>query len=322
MDRKLGDEFSNRSIQLRNPDGQVRKVGNSYSGGNVTGDVSLVDANGQALSGRMRGGVSVLGNAQDAARTSASLRNPDGSYWSAGDNAIMAANLRDGVDPYLGTSRAQGDTANQDLLRLATSPGKVGGSFARQMLLNQVGDQTTRRGQDITSTDKPIWMNDPRFALVSHLKQFVFAFQETILKRVVHEFKHGNYTPSMALASYIPIMLAADMIKGALVSGGEQPEWQKGWGMAEYLEYAWQRAGLYGVGQFPIDVAKDLHRGGTGIGALTGPTIEQLGDVVGALGGKRQFGPVFMHSMPANALYSHYVGDAGGGAKPPPMFDD
>jgi hypothetical protein len=153
MDRKLGDEFSNRSIQLRNPDGQVRKVGNSYSGGNVTGDVSLVDANGQALSGRMRGGVSVLGNAQDAARTSASLRNPDGSYWSAGDNAIMAANLRDGVDPYLGTSRAQGDTANQDLLRLATSPGKVGSSFARQMLLNQVGDQTTRRGQDITSAD-------------------------------------------------------------------------------------------------------------------------------------------------------------------------
>ena len=38
------------------------------------------------------------------------LTNPDGSRWSAGDNATMAANLRDGIDRYAGTSRgsAQG----------------------------------------------------------------------------------------------------------------------------------------------------------------------------------------------------------------------
>lgn len=73
QDREAGDEFSNRAIQLRNPGGQVKKVvgadgKTSYSGGNVTGDVSLTDANGQALRGRMRGGVSVVGDAQDAAR--------------------------------------------------------------------------------------------------------------------------------------------------------------------------------------------------------------------------------------------------------------
>lgn len=33
------------------------------------------------------------------------LNNPDGSRWSAGDNATLAANLRDGIDPYRGTSR-------------------------------------------------------------------------------------------------------------------------------------------------------------------------------------------------------------------------
>jgi hypothetical protein len=31
------------------------------------------------------------------------------------------------------------------------------------------------------AVDKPIWMNDPHWALVAHLKQFVYAFQETIL---------------------------------------------------------------------------------------------------------------------------------------------
>ena len=40
------------------------------------------------------------------AAASASLRNPDGTKWSANDTATMAANLRDGVDQYRGTSRA------------------------------------------------------------------------------------------------------------------------------------------------------------------------------------------------------------------------
>lgn len=40
------------------------------------------------------------------AAASASLRNPDGTKWSENDNAVMAANMRDGVSQYAGTSRA------------------------------------------------------------------------------------------------------------------------------------------------------------------------------------------------------------------------
>lgn len=43
-----------------------------------------------------------------------------------------------------------GGMSQSDLLRMATSPGKVGGTWARQMLLEQVRDRTTRRGQDMT----------------------------------------------------------------------------------------------------------------------------------------------------------------------------
>lgn len=167
------------------------------------------------------------------------------------------------------------------------------------------------------AADKPIWMNDPRFALVSHLKQFVYSFQKTILDRTMHEMKHGNYTPAMALASYVPVMMAADFLKGALVSGGGQPEWQKGWDIADYVGYGMQRAGLAGVGQFGLDIAKDIHRGGIGIGALTGPTIEQFGDAVQLMGGHKQFGPMLLNAMPANALYAHAFG---GGNVPDPMF--
>jgi hypothetical protein len=150
------------------------------------------------------------------------------------------------------------------------------------------------------AADKPIWMNDPHWALVSHLKQFVFAFNETILKRVTHEYNQGNYRPAMALASYVPVMLAADFTKGLLQGGGEQPEWKRNWGPQEYLWSATQRAGLLGVGQFAVDAASDA-------GQLTGPTIEQLTDGVQAIGGRDQFAPFALKSLPANALYSEAV---------------
>ncbi len=157
------------------------------------------------------------------------------------------------------------------------------------------------------AADKPIWMNDPRFALISHLKQFVFAFQKTILARIAHEIRHGNYSPMMVLASYVPIMMAVDTTKGLLQSGGEVPEWKKGWGPAEYTGYAMERAGLFGVGQFGLDMAQESEYGGFAPIGVAGPTIEQLTDVMQVMGGDKQFGSVLLNSMPANALYRNIL---------------
>ena len=140
---------------------QVTRVGNSYSGApGITGDISLGDSNGAPI--RQGGAISpqnnqaadnlaarygqtsgfgtatsgggtvstVPGMSQD--KINATLANPDGSRWSAQDQAIMAANVRDGVDPYRGTSRA---------------PKQVS---IRQYIANQ-GDATARRGQDINA---------------------------------------------------------------------------------------------------------------------------------------------------------------------------
>ena len=153
------------------------------------------------------------------------------------------------------------------------------------------------------AADKPIWMNDPHFALIAHLKQFVYSFQHTILERVGHEMKHGNYQPAMALASYLPVMMAADFAKNFIVNGGGQPDWQKGWDMSDYIENGIERSGFYGVGQFGVDIAKNVHRGGSGVFALAGPTIEQLRDGVETLGGQKQFGTMAIDALPANALF-------------------
>lgn len=156
-------------------------------------------------------------------------------------------------------------------------------------------------------SQKAIWMNDAHFSLIAHMKQFAFAFQDTILKRALNEAKYGNYQPAYALAGYIPVMLAADLMKGMIQGGGSQPDWKQDWTLGDYVGSAWQRSGLNGVGQFPMDAFKDLHHGGVGIGALGGPSLGQLSDVVSTVGGNRGVEHTLIDSMPANALWSGYL---------------
>jgi hypothetical protein len=168
------------------------------------------------------------------------------------------------------------------------------------------------------AADKPIWMSDPHFSLIAHLKQFTYSFHETILKRVAHEYENGNYTPAMALASYVPMMIAADVMKGLIQGGGQQPSWKENWGLGDYIESGVERAGLLGVGQFGVDMLRDAVRGGTGVGALVGPTIEQLAEAARVMGGREAFGQFALKSMPANALYA---GALGGEATDPKFVD-
>ncbi len=58
------------------------------------------------------------------------------------------------------------------------------------------------------------------------------------------------------------------------------------------------------MGQFGADMLKDVQRGGTGVGALAGPTLEQLGGAASVIGGRTEFAPFALKSMPANALYA------------------
>ena len=79
----------------------------------------------------------------------ASLRNPDGSTWSAKDNAIMAANLRDGVNPLRGTSVAAAQDAEA-----VPAIGEFGHNKAVAAKLARDQLKATLRGQDIELQSK------------------------------------------------------------------------------------------------------------------------------------------------------------------------
>jgi hypothetical protein len=156
------------------------------------------------------------------------------------------------------------------------------------------------------AAERPIWMNDPHYALVAHLKTFIFAFQSTILSRVWHELEHKNYAPALALMSYVPIMLFSDLAKGFIQGGGEQPEWKRGWTWKQYLGSATERAGLYGTGQFASDLMRDVKRGDTSLSVL-GPTFEHGMDALKTVGGAMQYDTFIINSLPANVLYKETI---------------
>lgn len=168
--------------------------------------------------------------------------------------------------------------------------------------------------------DKPIWFNDPHWALISHLKQFTYSFQHTIIDRVIREAKEGNYKPAALLSSYVPVMIAADYMKGFIQGGGDQPAWKRDWGPSDYLWSGVQRAGLLGVGQMGVDVAEGIKRGESGLGTLVGPTLEQLGDAASVVGGRERFKQFTLDALPANALYSSAF--KGSTPSPDPTFTE
>ena len=149
---------------------------------------------------------------------------------------------------------------------------------------------------------RPIWMSDPHYALLSHLKQFTYSFHQTILKRVTEEAKHGNYGPLLPLLSYVPVSIAASFVKGIVQGGGDDPEWKRGWGVSDYVWDGVQRAGLLGIRQFGSDILSDVGRGGTGLGVIIGPAADHVLGFTRDIS-RGNFEHAVIDSLPVNDMY-------------------
>jgi hypothetical protein len=130
---------------------------------------------------------------------------------------------------------------------------------------------------------RPILASDPHYLLFYHLKQFAYSFHKTILARVWEEGKHNNWGPGVALVStYVPMMIAADVIKEVLAPG-DDPYWMKK-GLGDAVWHGVQRANLMGVPQFGYEVFEGFEpfdrpgRALSGVAGLFGPAPQQLVD--------------------------------------------
>jgi len=119
------------------------------------------------------------------------------------------------------------------------------------------------------AAQRPVWMSDPHWMLVAHLKQFAFSFQKTILSRVNNEFEHGQMMPAAILAAYVPVTIASGLTKSMLTG---QPIGDGG--LVDILNYGVMRSGILGSGSFGADAMTDLERGLLPGSSLIGPTME------------------------------------------------
>ncbi|NIT14184.1 MAG: hypothetical protein GTN99_08100 [Candidatus Dadabacteria bacterium] len=124
---------------------------------------------------------------------------------------------------------------------------------------------------------RPIWASDPHYALVFHLKSFMYSFHDRILRRAVNELNEGEMMPILMLTMFIPAMMFADMIRDMIKEAlGANLSYKSNWSMGQRVSSAAQRSGVTGLSQLLIDSQRDIQYGGLGFESLAGPSFEQL----------------------------------------------
>lgn len=122
-----------------------------------------------------------------------------------------------------------------------------------------------------------LWMNDPRFALLSQMKRFTFAHTQYVLSRVKKEYNRGNLKgPAIFLTLSVPWMMAADTLRDSL-TGATKPS---SWTYTDAVLHGIERTGNLGVkGSIAADIQRAVAHGSSPVEGLLGPTAELLGRI-------------------------------------------
>lgn len=138
-----------------------------------------------------------------------------------------------------------------------------------------------------TTMSNSIWMNDPRFALIAHMKRFVMAQSSGVLSWMEKQRNVKNFYPLAIAALAVPIQLASGAVRNMITNGRSMPTDF----FSAFLQGA-AEAGLLGRWDFAYDVVNGAyHNLGAGIGvdALAGPAAQDAFGVIRELrsGGKK-----------------------------------
>lgn len=124
------------------------------------------------------------------------------------------------------------------------------------------------------ASQRPVWASDPHFAIIFHLKQFMWSFVETTLGVAAHQAKNGRYAPLMITGLLFPTgMAGVDALRDWLRYGSEGAPSMRGADWFDYASRAVQRSGLMGFTQLGLDAQRDIQYGGFGVETLLGPSI-------------------------------------------------
>jgi hypothetical protein len=130
-------------------------------------------------------------------------------------------------------------------------------------------------------SQRPLLASHPAFVLVFHLKGFIYAIHDVVLKRLAHNFNIAD-TPAQVVGAIAPailmVMLTAFGLElRELITGDDRTGRMDGW------EYTWEsleRSGLLGIPLLAWDFNSAGARGQSEFVALGGPAIGQFADLI------------------------------------------
>ncbi len=166
--------------------------------------------------------------------------------------------------------------------------------------LNRYVDQTIVRPN---ASQRPLWSSHPDFAILFHLKQFMFSMEEVILRRMAHEVANGNISPVVtAMAGYVVIGVLSDLVREELKYDEEDPQ-RSNYAFSDYVKSGARRAGLFGTSELLLDLQQERLYGGSGVKALSGPSFSQASELMDALVfGERGAWKTVLQTVPAAGL--------------------
>jgi len=131
---------------------------------------------------------------------------------------------------------------------------------------------------------RPVFMSDHRFALLTHLKTFFYAHQQTILQGIwnnMQERKGLQKSVPLLIAAFMMIPLAIIAIElRELIKYGGQKDPTKNMDTLEYLNKAIAATGGYGVLEIAMHASASRDRGGSTLATLGGPTVGHLHQIL------------------------------------------
>jgi hypothetical protein len=188
----------------------------------------------------------------------------------------------------------------RDLTEARDWDGSIGSSTSENLkaALNRFIDEAMIRPDP---TIRPVWMSDPAYSALAHLKGFLYGFQATFLHRVFKgageniktawndkslgtlktvsvSMLHQNLWPLFVLgAAALPFAAIGYAIRRQIAWMGEPEGGPEGW---DYIQELIERSGLLGAFQLIVDM-EQAHDYGKPYGVgVAGPAVEQLYDFI------------------------------------------
>lgn len=187
--------------------------------------------------------------------------------------------------------------------RAAASPDeKARDNRVRTGLMRFVDEAILRPNSQMS----PAWMADPYLGLLSQYKAFAYAVYDQIGQRISHEINHGNLRVLLPAMSYLPVIIASEMLRGLIQYGpGGNPQ-RDDWGPTDYAKFSLEKSGLLGPEKtFGAETALNKNQEFPGA-AFAGPTAQQAYEVGHTALGHGSVGHTVERALPGEALYSHW----------------